>query len=184
MLGYKKDQNYFGKIILVSSESFILSKLSESLYTKGNYMETIKQKKSKIIISILIATVLAVIFSVTINPINAHAYTMNEKCTFNIEMKEGIAYNSSSQTKAVQQRLKYIGLYTDTVDGSYGPNTIAAVKKFQARNNLSVDGYAGPSTTAKLRSGYVVGKDASYGEFLFHAYPTYYIYAGTTSTGP
>lgn len=115
----------------------------------------------------------------------AQAYSLNQKKTFNIEMKKGTASTSKAQTKAVQERLKYLGLYNDSVDGSYGPNTKAAVKKFQSRNGLTADGSAGPATTAKLRkSTSISGKTASYGHHLFRAYPKYYIYLGTSSTGP
>lgn len=138
---------------------------------------------------IIIATlfILSLIWLVSFHSQNnyAHAYTLNEKKTFSIEMKKGIAANSASQTKAVQQRLKYIGLYNDSIDGSYGPNTKAAVKKFQSRNGLAADGSAGPATTAKLRSSVSVkGKAATYGYYLFHTYPTYFVYIGTSSTGP
>ena len=37
-------------------------------------------------------------------------------------------------------------------DGIYGPNTIAAVKQYQQRNGLAVDGIAGPKTMSSLNS--------------------------------
>lgn len=50
----------------------------------------------------------------------------------------------------LQTALKELGYYTKTVDGAYGPSTIAAVKAFQAKNGLEADGIAGPETLAKL----------------------------------
>ncbi|PBB04653.1 MULTISPECIES: peptidoglycan-binding domain-containing protein [Salimicrobium] len=38
------------------------------------------------------------------------------------------------------------------VDGSYGPETVEWVEKFQSRKGLAVDGNAGPNTLATLRS--------------------------------
>lgn len=53
---------------------------------------------------------------------------------------------------ACQTRLKELGYLTTTPDGAYGADTAAAVKQFQARNDLVVDGYLGPSTRVALNS--------------------------------
>ena len=37
-----------------------------------------------------------------------------------------------------------------TPDGSFGPNTLGAVKLFQEKAGLEVDGYVGPMTWRKL----------------------------------
>lgn len=54
---------------------------------------------------------------------------------------------------ACQQRLKDLGYMTTTPDGAYGDDTAAAVRQFQSRNDLVVDGYLGPSTRVALNSG-------------------------------
>lgn len=59
---------------------------------------------------------------------------------------------SGESVRALQQALKNLG-YSVYVDGSYGANTANAVRAFQRDNGLYVDGYAGPSTMAKLFSG-------------------------------
>lgn len=49
-----------------------------------------------------------------------------------------------------QNRLKSLGYLTTEPDGNYGDDTMLAVKQFQSRNGLIVDGYLGPSTRAVL----------------------------------
>lgn len=53
---------------------------------------------------------------------------------------------------ACQQRLRELGYLTTTPDGAYGDDTAVAVRQFQARNDLVVDGYLGPSTRIALNS--------------------------------
>ncbi|MCC8026036.1 MAG: peptidoglycan-binding protein [Clostridium sp.] len=53
---------------------------------------------------------------------------------------------------ACQQRLRELGYLTTTPDGAYGDDTAVAVRQFQARNDLIVDGYLGPSTRIVLNS--------------------------------
>ena len=54
--------------------------------------------------------------------------------------------------RALQKRLKELGYYSGTVDGSYGAATESAVTAFQKRNGLTVDGKAGRATLNKLYS--------------------------------
>lgn len=50
----------------------------------------------------------------------------------------------------IQTRLKAWGYYSYTVDGIYGWRTAEAVKKFQRKHGLVVDGICGPATLAKI----------------------------------
>ncbi|MDD6050849.1 MAG: peptidoglycan-binding protein, partial [Clostridiales bacterium] len=59
--------------------------------------------------------------------------------------------------KAVQQRLKELGYYKSTCDGSYGDVTVLAVKAFQKKNGLPQDGVAGESTQKKLYASTAIG---------------------------
>lgn len=52
----------------------------------------------------------------------------------------------------LQRKLKALGYNIGSVDGDFGPSTEAAVKAFQERNKLYVDGIAGTSTLNKLNS--------------------------------
>jgi len=51
-----------------------------------------------------------------------------------------------------QQRLLQLGYMTSTPDGTYGYDTMDAIKTFQRKNALVVDGYLGPSTRDMLFS--------------------------------
>ena len=55
-----------------------------------------------------------------------------------------------ANTTEVQTRLKKWGYYTGKIDGINGPQTIAAVKKFQKKYGLTQDGIVGPLTAAKM----------------------------------
>lgn len=52
--------------------------------------------------------------------------------------------------RKVQDRLSRWGYYTGSVDGVYGARTYRAVRRFQAKNGLAVDGIVGPNTAAAL----------------------------------
>ncbi len=65
---------------------------------------------------------------------------------------------------AAQERLKTLGYMTTTPDGSYGADTTAAVKQFQSRNDLVVDGYLGPSTRQALNSSEAVPNGIGLGD--------------------
>lgn len=62
--------------------------------------------------------------------------------TRNTHMTEDIKY--------LQTALKVQGLYPYRVDGDFGPKTEEAVKQFQRRNRLKVDGWVGPQTWNKI----------------------------------
>ena len=51
-----------------------------------------------------------------------------------------------SEVRTIQDKLKRWGYYTGSVDGIYGSLTVSAVKKFQQKNGLTVDGIAGTKT--------------------------------------
>lgn len=55
-----------------------------------------------------------------------------------------------TEVRNIQTRLKSWGYYSYTVDGIYGWRTAEAVKKFQRKHGLTVDGICGPATLAKI----------------------------------
>ncbi len=52
--------------------------------------------------------------------------------------------------REIQADLTDLGFYSGPINGIYGPATTAAVKRFQARAGLGVDGIAGPQTMAAI----------------------------------
>ena len=66
----------------------------------------------------------------------------------------GISLREGSKEKAavrlMQQKLKNLGFYRGSVDGSFGSGTTDAVKSFQRANGLTADGVAGGGTLNRL----------------------------------
>lgn len=93
--------------------------------------------KNKKIITTLITIVLITI-SMTVGIIH------NKN---NVSIETLSKYGSrGSEVTQIQTKLKRWGYYTGNVDGIYGTQTVNAVKYFQRKNGLTVDGIAGPAT--------------------------------------
>jgi LysM repeat protein len=60
------------------------------------------------------------------------------------------AHAFNPQVAGLQIALRHHGLYRGPIDGVQGPKTVRAVRVFQRRHHLSVDGLAGPQTRAAL----------------------------------
>ncbi len=58
--------------------------------------------------------------------------------------------STGSVVTQIQTKLKNWGYYSGAVDGIYGSGTEKAVRQFQQKNGLTVDGKAGPKTLAAL----------------------------------
>ena len=58
--------------------------------------------------------------------------------------------SSGAVVTQIQTKLKSWGYYTGTVDGIYGSGTERAVRAFQQKNGLTVDGKAGDRTLAAM----------------------------------
>ena len=54
------------------------------------------------------------------------------------------------EVRQIQEKLKRWGYYSGNVDGIYGSQTLEAVKAFQRKNGLTVDGIAGTNTLAAM----------------------------------
>lgn len=69
------------------------------------------------------------------------------------QQAEAVTYKQGSTGSVVteiQQKLYDWGYYSGVVDGIYGSGTVSAVKYFQRKNNLTVDGKCGTKTLAAL----------------------------------
>lgn len=88
----------------------------------------------------------------------------------------------------IQSRLRNWGYYRGSVDGIYGYKTYSAVKYFQAKNGLRIDGVAGPETLGALGlptkktnysgSSYTVSKNTNLLAHLVHGEARGEPYAG------
>src|SRR5262245_16821424 len=63
------------------------------------------------------------------------------------------AHALNPQVAGVQIALRQHGLYVGDIDGIQGPRTVRAIRVFQRREGLAVDGLAGPRTRAALGPG-------------------------------
>ena len=73
--------------------------------------------------------------------------------SFNPEYVSAVTYSYGSKGSTVteiQRRLKNWGYYSGSVDGEYGYQTYTAVRYFQSKNGLRVDGVAGNETLRAL----------------------------------
>lgn len=88
----------------------------------------------KKIIFIILLLILVVIFDVVL-------------MSWNSEVEALSKYGSKgTEVRTIQEKLKRWGYYSGSVDGIYGSQTVSAVKSFQKKNGLTVDGIAGTQT--------------------------------------
>lgn len=96
-----------------------------------------KVKSKEVAFAILIIlTILFILYNVFINGNNVIALS-----------KYG---SRGSEVTQIQTKLKRWGYYNGSIDGIYGSQTVSAVKWFQRKNGLTVDGIAGKNTLAAM----------------------------------
>lgn len=104
-----------------------------------------KLKNRKRIIMILVAICLV---GITLTSA-MYIYQRYEEQNESIETLSKYGSRGSEVTQ-IQTKLKRWGYYTGNIDGIYGTQTVNAVKYFQRKNGLTVDGIAGPATLAAM----------------------------------
>ncbi len=70
-----------------------------------------------------------------------------------VQQAEAVTYqrgSTGSTVTTIQEKLSRWGYYSGKVDGIYGSKTVEAVKYFQRKNGLAVDGKCGPQTLRAL----------------------------------
>ena len=77
------------------------------------------------------------------------AQAEKDKNKVNSTLQKG---DKGTEVKKLQERLKELGYYTGSINSSYNNATVEAVKAFQKRNSLTVDGICGTATLRKLNS--------------------------------
>lgn len=92
----------------------------------------LKGKKKYMIIFILVITLGALIATIFLQNNSVEALS-----------KYG---SRGEEVRQIQTKLKRWGYYNGNIDGIYGSQTLEAVKYFQRKNGLTVDGIAGPAT--------------------------------------
>ena len=97
------------------------------------------QRKTALLLLIAILTELTLFFD----------YRMSDMHQTAVETLSKYGSTGSEVTK-IQTRLSNWGYYKGSIDGDYGYLTYSAVKSFQVKNGLGVDGIAGPETLAAL----------------------------------
>lgn len=103
----------------------------------GKFKQKIKRKNklnnnTKMVIILFILTIIFVSYNVFFR--NTESYALSK-------------YGSrGSEVTQIQTKLKRWGYYNGNIDGIYGSQTLAAVKYFQRKNGLVVDGIAGTKT--------------------------------------
>ena len=99
-------------------------------------LKKIKNKSLKIVVILLIILLLTTLAIFVISNINKGN-----------EVEALSKYGSrGSEVTQIQTKLKRWGYYKGNIDGIYGSQTVEAVKYFQRKNNLAVDGIAGKNT--------------------------------------
>ncbi|WP_218185366.1 peptidoglycan-binding domain-containing protein, partial [Calditerricola satsumensis] len=91
---------------------------------------------------LLFALLVALLASTTLPPMTERAVAFGQQ-TLWMGMRGGDVYE-------LQGRLKLLGLYTGPIHGHFDRRTYLAVRQFQYRWGLRVDGVVGPRTKLKL----------------------------------
>ena len=88
-----------------------------------------------------------IVLIITISSYIGVTVFLNKNNTIEVLSKYG---SRGDEVRQIQEKLKRWGYYNGNVDGIFGSQTLEAVKYFQRKNGLAVDGIAGPKTLAAM----------------------------------
>lgn len=97
--------------------------------------------------AIKIITLCLMLITMCVCVVGVSPSAIKTETAYAVVYKQG---NTGSTVRTIQQKLKNWGYYKGSVDGIYGPQTVSAVKYFQRKNNLTVDGIVGNQTLKAL----------------------------------
>ncbi|MBR5192740.1 MAG: spore cortex-lytic enzyme [Clostridia bacterium] len=97
--------------------------------------------------AIKIITLCLMLITMCVCVVGVSPNAIKTETAYAVVYKQG---NTGSTVRTIQQKLKNWGYYTGIVDGIYGSKTVSAVKYFQRKNNLTVDGIVGNQTLKAL----------------------------------
>lgn len=101
----------------------------------------------KKIVKIVSVVCLIIAMSICVGFTTTSAPFVQSNTAYAAVIKQG---NTGTQVRTIQKKLKNWGYYKGSVDGIFGSKTKEAVKYFQRKNGLTVDGIVGPKTLAAL----------------------------------
>ncbi|WP_305077959.1 peptidoglycan-binding protein [Guptibacillus hwajinpoensis] len=145
----------------VGARGSSVTSLQQNLKDRGYYnynvdgiFGSITEKAVKEFQSIVGLPVTGVANDATIDALKARGGTtqtpVSDQVTQGDILKLGV---KGEGVKELQSKLTALGYYKGSKDGDFGPATEQAVKNFQSRNKLTVDGVVGPATWEKLKQG-------------------------------
>lgn len=112
-------------------------KIRIRFFSKGDFKMRLRKNTRKIFI--------VCIMTVSIVSTIAYIFLRNNK----VEALSKYGSRGDEVTQ-IQTKLKRWGYYNGNIDGIYGSQTQEAVRYFQRKNGLAVDGIAGPKTLAAM----------------------------------
>ena len=105
-------------------------------------------KKTHKIIAIILASLTIIgVSGFAIYKSNVNSVSASSELVEAAVIKQG---SRGETVKQIQTKLKRWGYYNGAVDGIFGAQTFKAVKYFQSKNGLTVDGIVGPATLRAL----------------------------------